>query len=473
MEVDPTRLFLRNLSYSVTKEEIEAYFSSYGAIEEVTLPMDTQNHRPKGFAYVKFATTESAVVAFDKLDRSVFQGRLLHIIPAKKKPEVVVESKAPTSYKKTLMNKLKEKGKNSNTWNTLFLNPDTVASAMSNKLHVTKGEFMDTEDLAVKISMAETKIIQEIKAWMEIQGISYESFNSAKDTAPRSQNVIIVKNLAPNSSLSDLQDIFSRYGALGRCCMPPSKTVAIIEYVDAQAAHNAFNQAVYTTYKSLPLYLEWAPLNTFEAEYVKPVEVVKTNSNTLFVKNLSFDTTQKGLEEHMKSAGEIKSIRIITNQGLPSGYGFVEYATEKAASKALRNLNNSILDGHSLKLSESKTTVQIPQKRSKKVDQITEIKEEDNRTKILVKNLAFEATKHELKNLFGNFGEVKSVRIPTKVGGTHRGFGFVELLTHDDAERAIDSLQNTHLYGRRLVLEWAQVEESMSSIRKKQHLIDN
>lgn len=223
MEVDPTRLFLRNLSYSVTKEEIEAYFSSYGAIEEVTLPMDTQNHRPKGFAYVKFATTESAVVAFDKLDRSVFQGRLLHIIPAKKKPEVVVESKAPTSYKKTLMNKLKEKGKNSNTWNTLFLNPDTVASAMSNKLHVTKGEFMDTEDLAVKISMAETKIIQEIKAWMEIQGISYESFNSAKDTAPRSQNVIIVKNLAPNSSLSDLQDIFSRYGALGRCCMPPSK----------------------------------------------------------------------------------------------------------------------------------------------------------------------------------------------------------------------------------------------------------
>mmetsp|Transcript_247 Transcript_247/g.254 ORF Transcript_247/g.254 Transcript_247/m.254 type:complete len:341 (-) Transcript_247:27-1049(-) len=340
---------------------------------------------------------------------------------------------------------------------------------MSNKLHMSKGEFMDTgaDDLAVKISMAETKILQEIKEWMQTQGINYEAFNGDRNSAARSQNVIIVKNLPGSSSLSDMQDIFSRYGAIGRCCMPPSKTIAIVEYLDSAAAENAFQHASYLSYKSLPLYLEWAPLNTFDSEYTKPIEITKASTNTLFVKNLSFETTRQKLEDHMKQCGTIKSIRIVTNKGLPCGYGFVEYSTEKSASKALRNLNNSLLDGHALKLSEAKTTIQIPQKRPRVEE---EVKESDNRIKLLVKNLAFEATKEELKNLFQNFGEVKNVRIPSKAQGTHRGFAFVEFLTHDDAENAMTSLQNTHLYGRRLVLEWAQTEETMSSIRKKQQV---
>lgn len=110
--IDSTRLFLRNLSYTVTKEDLEQLFSQYGEIEELSLPMDSENHRPKGFAYVKFQTTESTVTAFDALDRSVFQGRLLHIIPAEKKPEPVVSIKAKSSYKFELSKQLKEKAKN-------------------------------------------------------------------------------------------------------------------------------------------------------------------------------------------------------------------------------------------------------------------------------------------------------------------------------------------------------------------------
>ena len=163
--IDSTRLFLRNLPYTCTKEDIEALFLQHGEIEEVTFPIDNKTHQPKGFAYVKYKTTESAVQAFDKLDRSVFMGRLLHIIPAEKKPEPVVEIKAKSSYKYQLQKEMKEKAKNSNTWNTLFINSDTVASVMANKLHLSKGEFLDkdNDDLAVRISMAETKILEEVK----------------------------------------------------------------------------------------------------------------------------------------------------------------------------------------------------------------------------------------------------------------------------------------------------------------------
>lgn len=39
--------------------------------------------------------------------------------------------------------------------------------------------------------------------------------------------------------------------------------------------------------------------------------------------------------------------------------------------------------------------------------------------------------------------------------GTHRGFAFVDFITIDDANKVYNSLQNTHLYGRKLNFEWA------------------
>lgn len=66
-----------------------------------------------------------------------------------------------------------------------------------------------------------------------------------------------------------------------------------------------------------------------------------------------------------------------------------------------------------------------------------------------------------------NFGQVKSVRLPSKFDGQHRGFGFVDFLTVNEAKAAFESLGATHLYGRHLVLEWAQDEESVDAMRAK------
>jgi len=73
----------------------------------------------------------------------------------------------------------------------------------------------------------------------------------------------------------------------------------------------------------------------------------------------------------------------------------------------------------------------------------------------MVKNLAFEATQGELKELFKAFGQLKKVRLPKKVNSKqHRGFGFVEFSSSQDAQNAFKNLQHSHLYGRKIVLEW-------------------
>ena len=76
--------------------------------------------------------------------------------------------------------------------------------------------------------------------------------------------------------------------------------------------------------------------------------------------------------------------------------------------------------------------------------------------KIMVRNLAFEATRQEVRELFGSFGQLKSVRLPKKFDGSHRGFGFVHYISREEAKSAFSSLSATHLYGRKLVVEWAE-----------------
>ena len=65
------------------------------------------------------------------------------------------------------------------------------------------------------------------------------------------------------------------------------------------------------------------------------------------------------------------------------------------------------------------------------------------------------------------FGVVKTVRIPRKFDGQHRGFGFVDFTTPHEAKKALSSLASTHLYGRHLVLEWAKEDENVDEIREK------
>eukprot|EP00359_Climacostomum_virens_P004703 CAMPEP_0204905636 /NCGR_PEP_ID=MMETSP1397-20131031/5530_1 /ASSEMBLY_ACC=CAM_ASM_000891 /TAXON_ID=49980 /ORGANISM="Climacostomum Climacostomum virens, Strain Stock W-24" /LENGTH=618 /DNA_ID=CAMNT_0052074543 /DNA_START=1 /DNA_END=1857 /DNA_ORIENTATION=- len=473
-DYDTSRLFLRNLSYTVTQEDIQKLFEPFGEITELTLPITKRSQQVKGFAYVKFSTTEAAVQAFNKLDATVFQGRLLHILPAKKKPEPELPPMATpkSSLRQSLQERVRERAKDESSWNTLFLNQDAVATAMSRRLHVKKGELMDkdADDLAVRLSRAETKILGETKEWMTREGINLQAFETDRRTAPRSDSILIVKNLAPTSRQTDLQEIFGRYGSLGRVSLAPSGTIAIVEFLHPDHAKNAFDRVSMQKYMSLPIYLEWAPVQAFEAPYKSENTVVEDiDTKTIFIKNLDFKTTKEALEAHMASAGTIKSVKVVTKNGLPCGYGFVEYEDEKGVKKALRNLNNSVLDGHALKLSVAKSSTHVPRAKRER-EEVAE--QEPTQTKMLVKNLAFEATAAELKALFTTYGQVKTVRLPKKYAGGHRGFAFVEFVSAEEAAAAFETLKNTHMYGRKLVIEWAKQEDSLGEARKRAKILE-
>ena len=79
---------------------------------------------------------------------------------------------------------------------------------------------------------------------------------------------------------------------------------------------------------------------------------------------------------------------------------------------------------------------------------------------IYIGNLSFQAEQEDLLDLFSQYGEVKSASLPLdRETGRKRGFGFVEMNTDADEQKAIDDLQNVEWMGRMIRVNKATPRE--------------
>ncbi|BFZ04762.1 hypothetical protein BsWGS_07801 [Bradybaena similaris] len=507
------RLFVRNLWFGVTEEELEEIFGKYGPLAEVNLPVDTLTKKVKGYAHIVFVFPEHALKAFTQLDYTSLHGRLLHILPGKEN-NIAETSNEKSSYKKKKDLQQKANSSSAHNWNTLFLGVNAVVDAMASKYNTDKSNILDDESrgsMGVRIALGETQIVSETREFLISNGVALDSFSQA--AGERSKTVILVKNLPAGVAMADLKVVFSKHGTVNRVLMPPSGITAIVEFLEPSEARQAFLKLNFSKFQSIPLYLEWAPMGVFTRptkpqnsqselkdghsedkegetenksrnkedsdEQNADADVEPEEEATIFVKNLNFASTDEQLLQHFSKYGQIHSATVAKKkdpktpgQLLSMGYGFVQFLKKADAKEALKNLQNSELEGHHLELKMSTRTKSEVKGRQKQ----GETKQKS--TKILVRNIPFEAKKREIEELFKVFGELKFVRLPKKLGGTgpHRGFAFVDFLTKQDAKRAFNALcHSTHLYGRRLVLEWAEAEESLDELRRKtgQHFSDD
>ena len=273
--------------------------------------------------------------------------------------------------------------------------------------------------------------------------------------------------------------------------------MALVYFTVPSEAKRAFNHLSYRKYQHTPLYLEYLPMDLWKEgserkttmeETVEtvpeeaPVELNPTSqsqkrdqssevtigddsdSSTLYIKNLNWSSTEETVR---KFFGQVDGLRVVTipkkkgpnGELLPMGFGFVVYETRQQALKALNRFNGKALDGQILQLKFSALNEAVTTKYRK----VTTLDNAEKRTKLMVRNIPFEATRNELRELFGSFGQLKSLRLPKKFDGTSRGFVFVEYLSSDDAKTAVKALGSTHLLGRKLVVEYAKEDNSVTS----------
>jgi multiple RNA-binding domain-containing protein 1 len=376
---------------------------------------------------------------------------------------------------------------------------DAVMSSIADRLGVSKSDLLDptSSDAAVKQAHAETHVIQETKAYFTANGVNIDSFKQRE----RGNTAILVKNFSYGVKAAELRKLFEPFGQLTRLLMPPSGTIAIVEFAKPDEASKAFKGLAYRKLGDSILFLERAPKNLLESpptgsaliagvegpegksQGFSAAETFAADDNepqlptsTLFVRNLNFTTTSARLSEVFASLDGFLSAKVKTKtdpkrpgETLSMGFGFIEFRTKEQAQAALAVMDGYTLDQHKLVVKTSHKGVDAAETRRQ---EDTAKKVAARRTKIIIKNLPFQATKHDVRSLFGAYGQLRSVRVPKKFDRSARGFAFADFVSSREAENAMDALKNTHLLGRKLVLQYASAEaidaeEEIRNIEKK------
>ena len=391
-----------------------------------------------------------------------------------------------------------------------------MVSSIADRLSIPKADILNPEssNAAVKLALAETHVIQETKSYLESQGVILSSFSSRG----RSDTIILVKNIPYGTSADQIRELFEVHGKLSRVVVPPAGTIAVVEFEHAVEASKAFRTVAYRRLGNSVIYLEKGPLGMFQeasedteggvtaiTSGLEPVtipeqetldsvggeEVSLSAGSTLFVKNLAFSTTTERLKQVFRNLPDFAFARVQTKPDpkrpavsgaepprLSMGYGFVGYKTVEGAKKALKGMQGFTLDGHALHVKFAGRGTEEDESKDK-------VTAKSRTTKMIVKNVPFEASKKDIRELFGYVlpfvfccsthvfsrsahGQLKSVRLPKRFDARSRGFAFLEFVTRHEAESAYAALRHTHLLGRHLVLEWAEeAEQDLDALRQK------
>jgi RNA recognition motif-containing protein len=80
-------IYVGNLSFQVTQEDLSSVFAEYGTVKRVQLPTDRETGRPRGFGFVEMETEEAETAAIEALDGAEWMGRALKVNKAKPREE--------------------------------------------------------------------------------------------------------------------------------------------------------------------------------------------------------------------------------------------------------------------------------------------------------------------------------------------------------------------------------------------------
>ena len=98
-EIDKRSIFIGNVDYSASTEELREIFKECGNIERVTIPTDKYSMQPKGYAYIEFSDPTSVFKA-QSLNDKAFKGRKLKVLPKRTNIPGMKKRSAPQTFRR-------------------------------------------------------------------------------------------------------------------------------------------------------------------------------------------------------------------------------------------------------------------------------------------------------------------------------------------------------------------------------------
>ncbi|TNN14125.1 Embryonic polyadenylate-binding protein isoform 2 [Schistosoma japonicum] len=266
---------------------------------------------------------------------------------------------------------------------------------------------------------------------------------------------LYVGDLHPRVSDSALQAKFSEIGPVlsARVCRDLATRQSLgygyVNFEDPKHAEQALEVLNYEPLMGRPIRIMWSQ---------RDPSLRKSGKGNIFIKNLDKSIEQKELYDTFSFFGRILSCKIVMDEnGQSKGYGFVHFEKEECAERAIEKINNMIIRDRVVYVGKF-----IPK---------TERKSQARKVKfnnLYVKNFPPETDNEKLKEMFSEFGEIKSACVMKDNEGKSKGFGFVCYLDPDHAENAVRTMHGKEIEGRVLYCARAQrKEERQEELKQK------
>lgn len=192
--------------------------------------------------------------------------------------------------------------------------------------------------------------------------------------------------------------------------------------------------------------------------------------NNIYVKNYNPAWKEADLRELFSNLGDIKSIAVmekIDKDGTPKPFAFVcfDRPTERTygpecAQRAVNDLHDKEIDGFKLYVQPA---LPAPQRQAQVLREQQRFKNSKKKCNLFVKGFPSTFTEENLRNLFGHFGEIESIRILPTQDGQPSSRAFVCFKQPDVAATARSNLHNQIIEGKHLFVTNYELPE----IRKK------
>lgn len=191
----------------------------------------------------------------------------------------------------------------------------------------------------------------------------------------------------------------------------------------------------------------------------------------LYVGNLDYATDEPRLRETFGAFGTVTDVFLPMERGTsrPRGFGFVTLSSRASAEDAISKMDQSQLDGRTIRVNESKPRGEGPADAGRGGGGArgtgpggfgTFNPQGRDEVKLYVGNLSFETTEESVRGMFEQFGPVTDCFLPTdRDSGRVRGFAFVTMPSKE-AEGACNKVNGMELDGRMLRVNEAQPKGS-------------
>jgi polyadenylate-binding protein len=256
---------------------------------------------------------------------------------------------------------------------------------------------------------------------------------------------LYVGELLPEVNEAMLFELFSQVGPVAsiRICRDAitrrSLGYAYVNFHNVQDCERALDSLNYTPIKGQPCRMMWSQ---------RDPSLRRSGTGNIFIKNLDPSIDNKALHDTFTAFGNILSCKIaLDDHGVSRGYGFVHFETQEAAELAIEKVNGMLLNDRQVFVGRHLS-------KKERIQGMEALRAQF--TNVFVKNLDESVTDEDVKKLFSVYGEVSSAVVQRDQEGRSKLFGFVNFVSHEAAQQAVEALNGTTQKGKTIYVGRAQ-----------------